>query len=187
MKKLAPLCMLLAALCWSVCGVLVKACRWPGIYITILRGSIIVAVYGFISFYSGRRFKIDKYKILIALGYFGQSSLLMLAFKYTTAGSATALQNTSLLGIMALNYLILKQKPQKKELITCAFLLFGVFIILGGTVKSGGRIIGNLLALASALFYACLFFFSGISEANTIDALVLGNCLLYTSPSPRDS
>jgi len=159
MKKLAPLCMLLAALCWSVCGVLVKACRWPGIYITILRGSIIVAVYGFISFYSGRRFKIDKYKILIALGYFGQSSLLMLAFKYTTAGSATALQNTSLLGIMALNYLILKQKPQKKELITCAFLLFGVFIILGGTVKSGGRIIGNLLALASALFYACLFFF----------------------------
>ncbi len=180
-EKTGTISMALAALCWSVGGTLVKFCQWPGICQAVFRGSIVCIVYGILFLRSRRRLHLDRTKLLIALCYMAQNTLLTLAFKYTSAGSATAIQNTSPVFIILLNMLLLHERPGRKDLLTCGAMLLGVFITLGGSLD--GALVGNLLALASGVFYAGLFFLNGTSKTDTMEALILGNLpFLLLSP-----
>ncbi len=180
-EKIGSAYMALAALCWSIGGTLVKFCQWPGFCQAIFRGCIVCVVYGILCLSSGRKLTLNRTKLLIALCYMAQNTLLTMAFKYTSAGSATAIQNTSPVFIILLNALILREKPGRRDLLTCGVMMLGVFITLGGSL--GGGLAGNLLALVSALFYAGLFFLNGTSKSDTTEALVLGNLpFLLLSP-----
>ncbi len=180
-EKTGSAYMVLAALCWSIGGTLVKFCQWPGLCQAVFRGCIVCIVYGLLCLVSGRKLALTRTKLLIALCYMAQNTLLTVAFKYTSAGSATAIQNTSPVFIMAFNALVLKERPGRRDLLTCGAMLLGVFITLGGSL--GGGLTGNLLALISALFYAGLFFLNGTSKSDTTEALVLGNLpFLLLSP-----
>ena len=119
--------------------------------------------------------KLNKTKIIVAVCYFMQSMLIILANRYTSAGCATALQNTSPIYIICLSALYLKHKPLKREIVTCACMLLGICLTLVGSI--GGGFWGNILALISAFFYAGVFFFSNRPDANPFESLVLGNGL----------
>ena len=119
--------------------------------------------------------KLNKTKIIVAVCYFMQSMLIILANRYTSAGCATALQNTSPIYIICLSALYLKHKPLKREIVTCACMLLGICLTLVGSIGSGFW--GNILALISAFFYAGVFFFSNRPDANPFESLVLGNGL----------
>lgn len=173
--------MVLAALCWSIGGTLVKFCQWPGICQAVYRGIIVAVAYGSYCLVSGKKLHLDRTKLLIAVCYVMQNTLLTVAFKYTSAGSATAIQNTSPVFIMLFNALILREKPGKRDLLTCGAMMLGVFVTLGGSL--GGSLWGNLLSLISGIFYAGLFFLNGTSKSDTIEALTIGNLpFLLLSP-----
>lgn len=100
----------------------------------------------------------------------------MRANKFTTAGSVTALQNTSPIYIILLNALLLKYKPRALDILTCVLLLLGIFFtVAGGSAET--NFLGNCLALASGVFYAAVFFFSSVSKMDTLESLVLGNAM----------
>lgn len=173
-EKRASVFIMMAALCWSTCGVLVKSSGWSGLSISVLRGVLALVVYLFVLGHV--RIQLTKKKVAVAVCYFMQSILFMCANKFTTAGSVTALQNTSPIYIILLNAIVLKHRPRRAELCTCFFLLLGIFM----TVSGGGmqaNLLGNCLALTSGLFYAAVFFISGISHMDTLESLVLGNAI----------
>ena len=172
-RRLAPVFLFLSAFCWSLCGVLVKSSTWNALSMATFRGLLSFAFYGCII----RRWpKLNRTKIIIALCYFIQSALIVSANKYTSAGCATALQNTSPIYIICLNAIFLKHKPLRRDILACFFMFLGISLTLVGSRGSNG-VVGNILALVSALFYAAVFFFSSRPGVNTIESLFLGNGL----------
>lgn len=179
-KRIAPLFLFCSAVLWSLSGIFTKSVTWNGVCLATLRGMIALAVSAFLL--KGHKIRLNRNKILAAVCYFAQGVLFMCANKYTTAANATVLQNTSPLYILLLNVLIAHRKPRKGEYLTCACLFTGVILAFMGNLGGGG-LLGNVLALVSALFYAGVFFFSKEEGANPLESLFLGNaCYLLLLP-----
>ena len=170
--RFAPLFLFLSALFWSTNGIAAKCFGWDPVCIATLKG--LIALCGFLLLMRGRKFRPTPLKLLAGFCYFGQSVLIMCANRFTTAANAAVLQNTSPLGIIALNLIIKKKAPTKREWIVCAYLLFGVTLACAGSFGKGSAF-GNALALFSMVFYACLFWLSDREDADTVESLVYGN------------
>ena len=169
-----PLFLVLAALMWSSAGVVIKSVAWDGIAIAALRGTLcVIALSVFLRPFP---MKLNKVKVITAFCYFAQGVLYILANKYTTAANATMLQYTSTLYIILFTALATKKLPKKLDVIASVVLLGGIALAFVGTTESGGMV-GNIMALVSALFYAGVFYCSRLEGANTIDSMVLGNAM----------
>lgn len=171
-KKIAPLFLFGSALLWSMSGIYTKTTAWNGICLATLRGVIAVVVSAILL--RGRKIKLNRQKVLVAICYFMQGLLFMCANKYTTAANATVLQNTSPLYIILFNAFLSKKRPTKLECTTCVCLFVGVVMAFVGNLEGGGAL-GNALALISALFFAGVFFFSKEEGAEPLESLLLGN------------
>lgn len=173
--RVAPFFLFMSALLWSLSGIFTKSVAWNGLCLAILRGVIAFIVSAFL--FRGRRIHMNRQKVLAAFCYFVQGVLFMCANKYTTAANATVLQNTSPLYIILFNAFLARKHPTKQEGITCICLFTGVILAFIGNM-SGGGMLGNIMAIISALFYAGVFFLSKEDGAEPVESLFLGN-LLY--------
>ena len=175
-KKLpvGPLFLVLAALMWSSAGVVIKSVAWDGICIAALRGTL--CFLALVIFLRPFPMKINKVKLITALCYFAQGILYVLANKYTTAANATMLQYTSTLYIILFTAIATKKLPKKLDVLASIVLLGGIALAFVGTTESGGMV-GNIMALVSAFFYAGVFYCSRLEGADTIDSMVLGNAM----------
>ena len=148
-EKNGPIFIFLAAFLWSLSGIFTKTFAWDGVSLATLRG--VIAFFLALLMIRGRRIRPDRVKVLCGICYFAQGTLFMCANKFTTAGNATVLQNTSPLYIILLNALINRKPPRKDEILVCAVLFLGVGLAFAGNF-GGGAAFGNILALLSALF-----------------------------------
>ncbi len=71
--KTGPFLIMLAALCWSTCGVLVKSSQWSGLSIAVLRGILTMLVY--LVVLGHVRIKLTKMKVGIAICFFSVSPI----------------------------------------------------------------------------------------------------------------
>lgn len=166
---------LLTALIFSFGGMLVKEIRWSGLSVMPARGLMGVCLFACLT--DPFHIKWNRVKILSALCFFAQGALIVLSFKYTTAGNATILQNISPAFIMILEFLVLKKKPALTDILVCAVLFAGVVLCIGGNSGTGGGRKGDLMALLSGLFYAGVFFCNTRPGANAKESLLLGSAL----------
>ena len=169
-----PLFLVLAALMWSTAGVVIKSVDWDGLCIAAMRGTICFVLLAV--FLRPFPFKLNKVKVITGFCYFAQGVLYILANKYTTAANATMLQYTSTLYIILFTAIASRKLPKKLDVITSIVLLGGIALAFAGTTESGGML-GNVMALVSALFYAGVFYCSRMEGANTIESMVLGNAM----------
>jgi len=172
--KIAPLFLFMSALLWSTSGIFTKSVEWSGLSLAILKG--VIAFFAFLLLSRGKRFRITPKKLLAGFCYFVQGTLFMLANKLTTAANATVLENTSPLWIILFGVVLLKKRPTRLEIITCACLFLGVSLAFLGHM-GGGSWLGNAIALISAAFYAGVFFLSQDKDADPMETLVLGNAM----------
>ena len=186
-----PLWLFLAALFWSVIGLLTKHVPWNGFAIGIARGA--VAFFLLLIWFRSFPKQITKIKLLTAVCYFMQGLLFVAANRYTTAANATVLQNTSPIYIIVVTALLTKKLPARRDVITCIVMLVGVGLACFGSIGSGGAL-GNALALISALFYAGVYFCSSRPGADTAESTMIGNLfylilfpLLFLSPTVREA
>lgn len=173
-EKYGSIFIFLSAFLWSLSGIFTKSVQWNGVCLAALRG--IIAFFAAGTLLHWKKIKLNRIKILEAVCYFVQGVLFMCANKYTTAGNATVLQNTSPLYIILMNTLINKVPPKKNELIVCGMLFLGVGLAFAGNMESGGTF-GNILSMLSALFYAGVYFLSKEKGAEPLESLFLGNVL----------
>lgn len=173
-KDRGALCLLAAAVLWSTGGVFSKLICWDGLTVAVVRGTV-----AFFALAIGRRrlpWPVRWPTLLPALCFFGQGVFLILSFKYTTAANTIALQYTSPLFIILFSALLTKTLPQRRECLTCLVLVAGIFLTCLGEPSRGGML-GNLLAIASGVCYAGVFFTSRLPGADAADAVLLGSGL----------
>lgn len=175
-RDLGAMLLFCAALFWSLSGFLVKSVDWRGPSLSTLRG--IIAFFVTLSMVRTLKIRLTPVKIINGICYFLQGLLLISANKFTTAGNATVLQNTSPIYIILLNAILLKKKPSRLEAWVSILLFAGIAMAFAGSFSAGGTL-GNLLALVSGLFYAGVFFTNRLEGANPLESLLIGNGLYF--------
>ena len=171
-----PLLLVATALLWSVGGLIIKSVPFHGISVASMRG-IIASVAAFLLL-KNKKFSFSRAQIINMICYFAQSIFFICANKFTTAGNATVLQNTSPLYIIILAALLFRQKPKKMEIVACAVLFCGIAFAFSDNFDSSA-VLGNCLALISALFYAGVFFTSRLPGVELHQSIVLGNAIYF--------
>ncbi|MBR4991699.1 MAG: DMT family transporter [Clostridia bacterium] len=176
-----PIYLVAAAILWSMAGVLTKFIPWSATSVACLRGLIAAMVQ--MAYSRTWKIKLTKPILLTAVCYLGETLLFTFANKMTSAGSAIVLQNTSPLYIMLMGLIVLKQKPSKLDCCVGAVIFSGILLSMldtfrGGELPGSNPMLGNLLALASGVFYAGIFFTSRLPGADSLQSAILGN-LMY--------
>ncbi|MEA5039223.1 MAG: EamA family transporter [Clostridiaceae bacterium] len=164
--------LLCTAVLWSFSGVLSKYIPWGALPIACFRG--IIGGITQVLLTRTWRIRLSKPIILTAICYLGESLLIIFANKYTTAGSAIVLQNTSPLYIMAMAWLLFRQKPTKLDFFAGAAIFSGIVLSLADSFGSSG-LTGNVMALASGVFYAGIFFTGRLPGADPLQSTILSN------------
>lgn len=169
-----PVFILIAAIFWSFGGLLGKLIPWSGITIAAFRGLFAAITIGL--YRRSFRFRLNRSILLASLSLTLTTILFMMANKLTSSANAIVLQYTSPIFIILLSIFIDKQKPRKRDL----FALFGVFLgisLFFLEQLQSGNMLGDLLALASGLSFAAVFFANKLPGASPIDATFVGNLL----------
>lgn len=182
--------MLTAAILWSFSGVLTKYIPWGALPIACFR--CIIAGITQVILTRTWRFHLSKPVLLTAFCYMGETLIYIFAIKFTTAGNAIVLQNTSPLYIMLFAWLLYRQKPKKLECLAGAAIFSGILLSLAGSLGSGG-LTGDVMALISGIFYAGIFFTGRLPGAGPLQSTIIGNLayvfllpLAFTDPILRD-
>jgi len=168
----------LGATCWSFAGVLGKWLPWNAFTINGLRSLVAVLLLALAR--RSFRVRLSRGTVLGALGVTLTSMLYMAAIKLTTSANAIVLQYAAPAFVILFCWLFYGQRPSLRSVITAALIMLGVVLCFADRM-GGGHLLGNLLALASAVTFALVFFCARMPDTNPADYSYLG--LLLCVPS----
>ena len=175
-RTIGALQVLAGATCFSFAGVFTKWLPWSSWTLIGMRSitcALLLAL-------TRRSFapRISKGVLLGALGMAVTGILFITATKLTTAANAIVLQYAMPIFVIALCWLFFGQRPNRMELVTTICVLFGVVLCSWeGFTGGGGKLIGDLLAIASAVSYALVFFCSRLPNTSALDYTYLGSLM----------
>lgn len=181
-QKIGAIQVFLAALCWSFSGVFTKYLPWSSFTIIGMRSFTAVLALGL----SRKSFKVrlSKGNILGALGMSATCVLFLTATKFTSSANAIVLQYAMPVVVIALCWMVYKQKPSVKDVVTSVFVLCGVILCSWeGLTGGGGKLLGDMLGLLSAFTYALVFFCAKLPNTDAREYSYLGAimCLPFSA------
>lgn len=169
-----PLMVALGAVAWSFSGVLSQGLLWSGFTKAGVRSIVASLIFAF--FRKTFKVRITFGLVLGALGVAVTGLLYMSATLYTTASNAIVLQYSMPVYVIFLNFLVFRQKPLKRDVITVVFVMLGVALCcMEGLSGARDAMFGNALALLSGLTFALVFFASRLPGCDPISYSYLGN------------
>lgn len=168
--------LLIAALGWSLAGVLFKLVDWPPLAAAGGRGLIaalfLVAVRG-----RALKFRLTPIQLATALVYAGCTILFAVANKLTTAANAILLQYTAPVWIALAGAWFLGEKATRADWLTIAasFAGMALFLYEGLQLKS---LTGILISLVSGGFFAgMILLLRKQKDGSPVEAIILGNLI----------
>ncbi len=168
---------LLCGLLWSTAGVLMKLLPWHPLAIAGLRsGLCAVFLYGaMVVLQKEIRVLIDRQTLSNAFFLCLTMLLFCTANKLTTAANAIVLQSTSTVFILLYGIVVLRQKPQRRDLVTTICVFVGIVLFFIDQLSPRG-LLGNAVALGSAVTFAGVFLTAteAKSEHAAMSGLILG-------------
>lgn len=170
------LCVVLAALLYSIGGLCIKLIPWGGMAINGGRTAIALPVIGLYLLISRHPLRLNRWVMLGAMSVFGCNALFSVANKLTTAANAIVLQFTVPIFVILFSAVFFHQKPLKLDLAACGIVFGGiVFFFLDSLSMGGGT--GNVLALLSGVAYAGIFLMNQLPEGDSISSVFWGDVL----------
>jgi drug/metabolite transporter (DMT)-like permease len=168
--------LLLAALGWSLAGVLFKYVQWPPLAVAGGRG-LVAAL--FLTAVRGRalRFTWSPLQLGTAVAYAGCTVLFATANKLTTAANAILLQYTAPVWIALLGTWLLGERSTRADWLTigAVFAGMGVFLYDGLRLHDLG---GMAVAIASGMFFAVMIMLLRKQKGGSpLESIILGNVL----------
>jgi drug/metabolite transporter (DMT)-like permease len=155
-RFLPPVLLLIAALCWSLGGVLIKSIDWPPMAIAGGRSAIAIPM---ILICIGRpRFSFSRAQIGGALGYAGTVILFVFATRMTTAANAIFLQYTAPIYVALIGRWYLGERASRIDWLVIAVALIGIGLFFMDRLTTAG-FWGNIIALGSGLAFASVALF----------------------------
>jgi drug/metabolite transporter (DMT)-like permease len=181
-RFLPPVLLLLAALCWSLGGVLIKSIDWPPMAVAGGRSAIAIPV---ILLCIGRpRFTFSRAQIGGAIGYAGTVILFVFATRMTTAANAIFLQYTAPIYVALIGRWYLDERASPVDWLVIAVALLGIALFFFDRLTTAGMW-GNIIALASGLAFASVALFLRKEKAGSpVASIVLGNVIVALAGAP---
>jgi drug/metabolite transporter (DMT)-like permease len=177
MKFRAVLFLIVAAVLWSLGGLLIKMVAWNPLAIAGTRSAIAALV--MLAFRRKMHFNLGRAQLGGAACYAATVILFVIANKWTTAANAILLQYTAPVYVALLSTWFLKERISRSDLIT-------VFAALGGMILfflddlSSGSLWGNAIAILSGVAFAgtalCL---RKQKDGSPLESLFIGNIIAF--------
>jgi drug/metabolite transporter (DMT)-like permease len=175
--------LLLAALGWSLAGVLFKLVNWPPLAAAGGRGLFSAL---FLVAVGGRRLRFtwSPLQLGTAFAYAGCTVLFAIANKLTTAANAILLQYTAPVWIALFGAWLLNERATRADWFTIAasFVGMALFLYEGLQLNNLG---GILVALASGVFFAAMIMLlRKQKDGSPLESIILGNLLGFLAGLP---
>ena len=166
-------CVFLASVFFSIGGLCVKLIPWSALAINGARNLIGAAVIGIYLLVTRHRLRLGVPVFIGALSTMGVTTLFAVSNKLTTAANAIVLQFTAPVFVIIFMAAIFHVKPQKRDILTCAAVFFGVCLFFVDGLKSG-NIAGDIAAVLSGVCYAGVFMMNTAAGADALSSCFLG-------------
>lgn len=171
----AVLLLLVAAVLWSLAGVLIKWVSLPALAVAGLRSAIALPV--LLLFFGRRAVNFSAAQWIGAVCYAGTVTLFVSATKLTTSGNAILLQYTAPLYVALLSGWLLDERPRWFDWAAIAAVLCGMSLFFLDELSAEG-LTGNTLAILSGVCYASLIVaLRKQKDASPAGSAILGNLL----------
>lgn len=181
-RRRSILFLVLAALGWSLGGLLIKGIHWHPMAISGMRsliGALLIR-----AFFREMKFTGSFHQVGGALAYAGTVVLYVVSNKMTTAANAILLQYTAPIHIALFAPWFLGETSRRSDWLAIAAVLCGMTLFfLEDLTITAYR--GNLLALGSGFCFAWLTLFLRKQKGgSTIESLYLGNLIAAAAGVP---
>ncbi len=182
-KIRGTLTMLSASVCFSLGGLLIKMVPWNPLAINGVRNLIASCVIGLYICFTHHRIKVNFTVLMGAVCMAGVTTMFTIANKLTTAGNAIVLQYSAPIWIILLMFVFFGKKPSRLEAVTIILVLAGILCFFFDSLSTG-KIVGDLIAFLSGLFYAGMFMLNQFEKGDPLSSIVIGQflCGLVLSP-----
>ena len=187
--------LLLAALCWSLGGLLIKSVDWPPLAVAGGRG-LIAAVFLALTARGRLRFTWSPVQLGAAVAYASCTATFVVATKLTTAANAILLQYTAPVWVALLGAWFLGERSTRADWLAIAVTFGGMTLFFWSDGLQLGGAVGNLLGIASGVsFGAMAMLMRAQKDGSPLESIILGNLLAFligfpamigvALPSPR--
>ncbi len=174
--------MILAALCWSLGGLLIKAVDWPPLAVAGGRG--LLAALFLMATNDRLRFTFSRVQILAALAYAGCTVFFVLATKYTTAANAILLQYTAPIWIALLGAWLLGEPTTRGDWGIIAIVFTGMTLFFADGLEFSG-LVGNTFGILSGVCFAAMtILLRRQKDGSPVESIILGNLIAFAVGLP---
>jgi drug/metabolite transporter (DMT)-like permease len=172
----------LAALCWSLGGLLIKAVTWPPLAVAGGRGFI--AALFLIATNRRLKFTFSRAQVIGALGYAACTVTFCTATKLTTAANAILLQYTAPVWIALLGAWFLGEHATRADWLTIAAVLGGMTLFFADSLDVTA-VRGNSIAVLSGVCFAAMTIaLRKQKDGSPVESIILGNGLAFLAGLP---
>jgi drug/metabolite transporter (DMT)-like permease len=179
---LAPTLLLLAALLWSLGGVLIKSINWHPMAIAGARSAIAIPI--MLMCIGWPRFTFSQAQIGGAIGYAATVVLFVFATRMTTAANAIFLQYTAPIYVAIIGRWYLRERALAIDWFVIALALGGIALFFMDRLTTSG-FWGNIIALGSGLAFASVALFLRKERAGSpVTSIILGNIIVALAGVP---
>ena len=174
--------LLLAALFWSLGGLLIKSADWPPLAVAGGRG-IVAAL--FLALTNRRlRFTFSPVQLIAAFAYAGCTVLFVVATKLTTAANAILLQYTAPVWIALLGAWFLGERTRRLDWIIIVVVLGGMALFFADGLELTGAM-GNLAGVLSGMCFAAMTIaLRKQKDGSPVESIILGNLIAFVIGLP---
>ena len=181
-RFLPPVLLLLAALLWSLGGVLIKSIDWHPMAIAGARSAIAIPV--MLACIGRPRFNFSKAQIGGAIGYAATVALFVFATRMTTAANAIFLQYTAPIYVAIIGRWYLRERALAIDWFVIVIALGGIALFFMDRLTTSG-FWGNVIALGSGLAFASVAIFLRKERAGSpVTSIILGNIIVALASVP---
>ena len=169
--------MLLCALLWSIGGVFIKLSPWNGLVLAGARSMLAAVVLAVYMRIRRIRWQCSRRTLGVGISLCGTFFCCVMATKLTTAANAIVLQYSVPVCLLLYGTLFQHKKFRLADWLVVPCTLGGVALFFVGRLD-GGRLIGNLIGILAALFFAACFLTSeAANDGERINGILQGQLL----------
>ena len=169
--------LLLAALLWSLAGVLIKGLAWPALAVAGGRGFI--AALFLVATSRGLRFTWSRVQVGAAVAYASCTVTFVIANKLTTAANAILLQYTAPVWVALLGAWLLRERPTRADWLAIAAALGGMALFFANELRLIS-VLGNCIGVLSGVSFAVMaILMRKQKDGSAVESIILGNLLAF--------
>jgi drug/metabolite transporter (DMT)-like permease len=171
------LLLVVAALCWSLGGLLIKAVNWPPLAVAGGRGSI--AAIFLVLTNRGLRFHFSRDQVIGAIAYAACTITFCTATKLTTAANAILLQYTAPVWVALFGAWFLGERARRADWITIVVVLSGMGLFFADSLELA-HVVGNIIAIISGVCFAAMTIaLRKQKDSSAVESIILGNAIAF--------